>query len=256
MLLRQAQYGQLRVEIYSTRKEMGAAAAELAASWIRELLTQKEILSLVFASAPSQNEMLEALRSQPGIDWQRIQVFHLDEYVGLGPDHPASFRRYLQDHLLQHVKPRAFHGLDGLAPDLSRECRRYEALLRQYPPDLVFLGIGENGHLAFNDPPACDFEDPVAVKVVQLDETCRLQQVHDGAFPNLEAVPRVALTLTVPFLMSIPRAVIVVPGPTKRQAVKTALEGPIEPACPASILRRHPQAVLFLDQEAASLLSS
>lgn len=255
MLAREMTYERLKVKVYTSRQAMGEAAAQAAAQHIRDLLSRQSRATLVFASAPSQNEMLEALRQQPGIDWTRITAFHLDEYVGLAADHPASFRRYLQDHLLRYVPIQAFYGLDGEAADLSRECRRYEALLREHQPDMVFLGIGENGHLAFNDPPACDFEDPVAVKVVQLDEACRLQQVHDGAFPRLEDVPRVALTLTVPFLMSIPFAIVVVPGPTKREAVKRALEGPISTSCPASILRRHANATLFLDVEAASLLA-
>jgi glucosamine-6-phosphate deaminase len=244
--------GRLRVEAYPTRPAMGAAAARVVSDAIRTLLARDGKASVIFASAPSQNEFLEALRADPGIDWSKLTAFHLDEYVGIAPDHPASFRRFLVDRLFSHVKVAAFHGLDGQAKDLAAECTRYAALLAQAAPALAILGIGENGHLAFIDPPVCDFAEPSSVRVVELDEPCRRQQVNDGCFPTLESVPRTALSLTVPLLMSVPRAVAIVPGPAKRAAIRAALEGPVTTACPASILRRHPDATLFLDEASAA----
>jgi glucosamine-6-phosphate deaminase len=207
---------------------------------------------VIFASAPSQNEFLAALRGDPDMPWGKITAFHLDEYVGIDPEHPASFRRFLQDRLLDHVPVRAFHGLDGRAADLAAECGRYAGLLQEERPALAILGIGENGHLAFIDPPRCDFGDPADVRVVELDEDCRQQQVHDGAFASVDQVPRFALSLTVAYLLRVPRAVAIVPGPAKREAVRAALEGPVTTTCPASILRRHRSATLFLDEESAA----
>jgi glucosamine-6-phosphate deaminase len=244
--------GRLRVEAHPTRPAMGAAAARVVSDAIRALLARDGKASVIFASAPSQNEFLEALRVEPGIDWSKLTAFHLDEYVGIAPDHPASFRRFLVDRLFSHVDVVAFHGLDGQAQDLAAECTRYAALLAQATPALAILGIGENGHLAFIDPPVCDFAEPSSVRVVELDEPCRRQQVNDGCFPTLEDVPRTALSLTVPFLMRVPRAVAIVPGPAKRAAIRAALEGPVTTACPASILRRHPDATLFLDEASAA----
>ena len=205
---------------------MGLAAARAVAEAIRDLLARDGRAAVIFASAPSQNEFLAALRQEPGIDWPKLTAFHLDEYVGIAPDHPASFRRFLVDRLFAHVKVAAFHGLDGQAPDLAAECARYAALLRQAAPALAILGIGENGHLAFIDPPVCDFAEPADVRVVELDEPCRRQQVNDGCFPSLDEVPRTALSLTVPFLLRVPRAVAIVPGPAKRAAIQAALRGP------------------------------
>ena len=211
--------------------------------------------SWIFASAPSQNEFLAALKDDRAIDWPKVTAFHLDEYVGVPATHPASFRRFLQDRLFDHVPVAAFHGLDGQAADLAGECGRYASLLRVQPPGLAILGIGENGHLAFIDPPFCDFEDPATVRLVELDEPCRAQQVNEGAFARIEDVPRVGLSLTIPFLLSVPVAVAIVPGPAKRAAITAALDGPVTRACPASILRRHPQATLFLDEASSAGLS-
>ena len=244
--------GRLRVEVFPSRPMVGLAAARTAAEAIRGLLARGGRAAVIFASAPSQNEFLVALRQEPGIDWPKITAFHLDEYVGIAPDHPASFRRFLVDRLFNHVKVAAFHGLDGQAQDLAAECARYAALLRQEGPGLAILGIGENGHLAFIDPPVCDFAERADVRVVELDEPCRRQQVNDGCFPSLEAVPRTALSLTVPFLMGVPRAVAIVPGPAKREAIQSAIQGPVTTACPASILRRHRDATLFLDEDSAA----
>jgi glucosamine-6-phosphate deaminase len=243
--------GRLRVEVYPDRPSMGAAAARVVAAEVRSLIARDGKAGVIFASAPSQNEFLAALRVAPGIDWSKLDAFHLDEYVGIGPDHPASFRRFLVERLFAHVPVAAFHGLDGRAPDAAAECARYAALLAAHAPSLVLLGIGENGHLAFVDPPMCDFREPRDVRVVELDEPCRAQQVHDGGFARVEDVPRLGLSLTVPYLMRVPRAVAIVPGPAKRAAVQAAVAGPLTTACPASILRRHRDATLFLDEASA-----
>lgn len=243
----------LAVRVYGTRAEMGAAAAAQAAGVLREMLAGGGPASAIFAAAPSQNEFLSGLRAAPGIEWGRLRAFHLDEYVGMAADHPASFRLFLRERLFDHVAAR-FEPLRGDAPDPDAECIRYAALLAGCRPGLAALGIGENGHLAFIDPPVCDFSDPLDVRVVTLDEACRAQQVHDGAFARSEDVPRQALSVTIPLLMRIPSVVVVAPGASKRSAVRDALEGGIGPACPASILRRHPGATLFLDGASAGLL--
>ncbi len=244
--------GRLRVEVLPSRDMMGVAAARSVAEAIRDRIARDRRVAVIFASAPSQNEFLAALREEPGIDWAKLTAFHLDEYVGIGPHHPASFRRFLVDRLFSHVKVAAFHGLDGQAASLEAECARYAALLRAADPVLAILGIGENGHLAFIDPPVCDFSEPADVRVVELDEPCRRQQVNDGCFPTLAEVPRTALSLTVPALLRVPRAVAIVPGPAKRAAVAAAVQGPVTTACPASVLRRHPDATLFLDDDSAA----
>ncbi len=246
--------GRLAVEVHPDRPAMGAAAARLVAARIREQATRDGRAAVIFASAPSQNEFLAALREDRTVPWAEVVAFHLDEYVGVGPRHAASFRRFLTDRLFDHVRVRAFHGIDGEAADHAAECARYAALLQRERPRLAILGIGENGHLAFIDPPVCDFGDKLDVRVVELDEPCRRQQVHDGGFARLEDVPRTAFSLTIPFLLGVPRAVAIVPGPAKRSAVEAALEGPVTAACPASILRRHPDATLFLDEESAALV--
>jgi len=256
MPIRTFRAGNLEVQIYATRAEMGAAGAAAAEDAIRDVLRRRDTASVIFACAPSQNEFLASLGASRGIDWPRVEAFHLDEYAGLPASHPASFRRFLRERLTGEKPVRAFHELRGDAPDADAECARYAALLAEAKPDLAVAGIGENGHLAFIDPPVCDFNDPRDVRVVDLDEACRMQQVHDGAFARLEDVPRRALSLTIPVLMGTPRMVVLVPGTAKRRAVLAAVEGPIQEACPASILRRHPCATLFLDADSAALLAA
>jgi glucosamine-6-phosphate deaminase len=247
MMIRRFQCEKLEVSVYETRDEMGLAASARFAARLRGVLGERGEAAVIFASAPSQNEFLESLRAEPDIDWARVTAFHLDEYVGIAPDHPASFRRYIRDHLIDHVPIGAFHELRGDAADPEKECARYTALLHETPPAVVALGIGENGHLAFIDPPVCDFADARDVRVVELDEICRMQQVHDGCFASFGDVPQRALSLTIPVFMRTPHAVVTVPGPAKRKAVEAAAGGPVTEACPASILRRHPDAALFLD---------
>ncbi|MHB1006469.1 MAG: glucosamine-6-phosphate deaminase [Chloroflexota bacterium] len=246
-----AKVGQLVVRVYGSRAQMGVAVAYAVAEEMRRLLSQEQV-RMVFASAASQNEFLAALGLAPGLDWRRVTAFHLDEYVGLGPRVPQSFVAYLNEHLFRRVKPGVVHAWNGLAPDLEEECRRYAALYDKAPIDIVCNGIGENGHLAFNDPPFADFADPATAKAVTLDERSRQQQVHDGFYPNLAAVPRQALTLTIPAIAKARHIHCVVPGTNKAEAVFTTLSGPIAEACPASVLRRHASAVLYLDPDSAA----
>jgi glucosamine-6-phosphate deaminase len=243
----------LKVRVFGNRSEAGAAGAEIAAEIMRAEIEREGSAAVVFASAVSQDPFLAALRVQE-IDWPRVTAFHMDEYAGMSDDHPASFRRFLRERLFDHVPVAVFHQLNGEAPDAAAECDRYAGLLRQAAPCLVIMGIGENGHLAFIDPPVCDFAEPRDVRPVELDDVCRMQQVHDGAFAGRDEVPRRALSLTVPFFLRGPRALVFVNGVHKSEAVRASLEGPVVEACPASALRRHPSAILFLDPAAASLL--
>ena len=245
---------QLNVYVYESRPKMGQAAAAVIAAEIRRAIEARGRAVVIFASAPSQNEFLANLAAAPDIDWPRVTAFHLDEYLGMDDQAPQSFRKFLIDRLVNKVPLGQFHGLRGDAPDGSTEAKRYAKLLEENPPDFAVLGIGENGHLAFIDPPFCDFNDPEAVKVVQLDEICRNQQVNDGAFASLDEVPRDALSLTIPTLMARPKLFAIAPGPAKRQAIKNTVAGPVSTTCPASILRTHSDAHLFIDVVAAEYL--
>lgn len=236
----------LKVRVYKNRAEMGRAAADEAAAKMKEILARRGGLRAAFAAAPSQDEFLEALSRSPGLDWSRVTAFQLDEYVGLPPSSPRSHRAYLERKLFGTVKPGVVHVLDGSVPPRA-ECDRYAKLIREAPLDIVFLGIGNNGHLAFNEPHAADFRDPQAVKVVELDRTSLRQQVQTGIFSRLDEVPRYAITLTLPVLTSAGSILCIVPGPSKKEAVRQALQGPVTTACPASILREHPDATLFLE---------
>lgn len=238
---------QLAVRVYATRQAMGDAAAMDVAAQMRDVLARKADLRMIFAAAPSQNEFLAALGQAEGIDWSRVTAFQMDDYLGLPPDAPQRFSRYLADHLFDHVHPGNVQMIDGTNP-AEIERTRYAGLINDAPIDIVCLGIGENGHIAFNDPPVADFHDPETVKVVTLDAASRHQQVHDGCFAQLDDVPTEALTLTIPALLSGEALFCVVPGPTKRAAVRATLRGPITTACPASILRQHPACTLYLDE--------
>ena len=230
---------------------MGTAAATAAAKFIRHSLSEQETVRAIFAAAPSQNEMLAALVVAEGIDWNRVEAFHMDEYIGLDATAPQRFGMWLKERLFDRLPFRAVHLIET---DIARPVERYEELLRSAPIDLVCLGIGENGHIAFNDPPVANFDDPVWVKIVDLEEACRQQQVNDGCFPTFDDVPRKAITLTIPALLSGRRLVCTVPGPTKRQAVYKTLRDPISTACPATILRNHVGCTLFLDKDSAAVL--
>jgi glucosamine-6-phosphate deaminase len=245
----------VEVLVYDDRAALGRAAGRDVAEHLRRLLEEQVSVAAVFASAPSQTETLAALTAEGGIDWSRLTAFHLDEYLGVRPEEHCSFRRYLRENLLDRVPVGEFHGMRGEAPDAGMECARYAALLAGVRLDFALLGIGENGHLAFNDPPVADFADPVAVKVVELDERCRSQQVHDRVFASLDDVPRQAITLTIPAIMRAPRLFVAVPGKAKAEAVREALLGPISTACPASVLRRQGGVRLYLDRDSAAGLS-
>ncbi|CAA9210145.1 MAG: Glucosamine-6-phosphate deaminase [uncultured Chloroflexi bacterium] len=243
-----------RTLVFPNRAAMGKAAAEAGAAALRRVIAERGSVSAVFASAPSQNEFLAGLAEAPGIDWSRVTAFHMDEYVGLPVEAPQAFGQFLRDRLFRAVRPGRVHYLDGNAPDPEQECARYAALLADQPLDVAFVGIGENGHIAFNDPHVADFDDPQAVKVVELDQRSREQQVHDGMFLGLDAVPRTALSMTMPAITRAPHLLCMVPGPTKAEAVRNTLRGPISTSCPASVLRRHPDATLFVDEDSAALL--
>jgi glucosamine-6-phosphate deaminase len=244
----------LAVHVYQTRDDMGAAAASHAAGRLRAALERQRGARVVFASAPSQIEFLHALAGAPDIDWGRVTVFHLDEYLEVSSDAPQAFGRFLREHLFDRVRPGTVRLLDGSAGDAPAEASRYARLLAEAPLDLACVGIGENGHLAFNEPADTDFDDPALVRIVAIDVRSREQQVHDGCFPRLDAVPERALTLTVPAIMAARAITCIVPGPTKREAVRRMVRGPVSTECPASALRRHHDAVLFTDAEAASAL--
>ncbi|WP_421943300.1 glucosamine-6-phosphate deaminase [Pedobacter sp.] len=243
----------IEVKIYGSRKDMGCAAAERFAREIDRLLLEKQEINVVFAAAPSQNEFLEYL-SDHNLPWSRINAFHMDEYIGLPADAPQGFGNFLKDRLFARFNFKSVHYLNGNAVNLEDECRRYSDLISQYPIDIVCMGIGENGHLAFNDPPVADFEDPMMVKVVELDLACRNQQVNDGCFSHLYEVPVSALTLTIPTLLGAGFISSVVPGNTKAQAVANTLEKEISTSYPSTILRNHTNVELFLDFESSQLL--
>ncbi len=230
---------------------MGLAAATGVAEKINELLETKPAVNIIFAAAPSQNEFLEALLKQD-IDWTKVRGFHMDEYLGLDADAPQGFGNFLKERLFKKVSFNATYYLNGNAPDAGLECLRYADLLKQFPPDIACMGIGENTHLAFNDPHVADFADPVLVKVVDLDNACRVQQVNDGCFARIEDVPTHALTLTIPALLSAPYVYVIVPGVNKANAVYHTLNEPISEKYPSTILRRHPNAALFIDDKSSA----
>jgi len=248
------QVDKLEVEVFESREALGERAAQQVAAWLHEVLQKQEKASVVFAAAPSQNEFLAELRKLE-LPWHRVVALHMDEYVGLSGDDPASFQSYLREHLFDHVKFESVYFLQGDAKDLEEECQRYAGVLERHPPDLVCAGIGENTHLAFNDPPVADFTDPKLVKVVELDRPCREQQVHDGCFPELDEVPTHALTLSIPALMQSKYLSCVVPGKTKADAVVKTLKAEVSSTYPATVLRTHPNAKLFLDKASAVDLS-
>ena len=244
----------LNVNIYDTRSEMGVAAARDIKAAILALLETKGSINMIFAAAPSQNEVLAALAHDGEIPWGRVNAFHMDEYIGLSKDAPQGFGNFLREHLFG-IAP--FGSVNYIAPDVfdaEAECARYAALLQENPVDIVVLGIGENGHIAFNDPPVADFKDPKAVKIVKLDEICRNQQVNDGCFASIDDVPTHALTLTVPTLMAGKQLFCIVPATTKANAVYNTVNAEIGTECPATAMRLHPNVTLYLDADSAALL--
>lgn len=246
--------GKLKVEVYADRSSLGKAAALAAVEATLASLRDRTETGVVFAAAPSQNEVLQELVARTDMPWSRILGFHLDEYVGIGPDHPPSFRHFLRDHLTRHTQMKEFSEMDASSADPESACLLYAQKLLQAKPGVALLGIGENGHLAFNDPPEANFSDPLDVKVVHLDDTCKQQQVAEGWFKSLDTVPKLAMTLTIPTIMRIPRLIACVPGPRKAEILRRTLEAPVSTACPATILRTHSNATVFLDRDSASLL--
>ena len=244
----------LDVRVYANRKEMGDAAGADIKACILKLLETKEQLNMIFAAAPSQNEVLAALANDPQIPWNRVNAYHMDEYIGLSPDAPQGFGNFLREHIFGLAPFASVSYIDSATTDPQAECDRYSKLLRENPVDIVVMGIGENGHIAFNDPPVADFNDPALVKIVELDPVCRQQQVNDGCFAALEQVPTHALTLTVPALMAAKYHFCIVPAPTKAKAVAATVNGPVGEACPATCLRSREGAVLYLEPDSAALL--
>lgn len=250
------QVDSLKVRRFTALADMAAAAAADAAAVLREAVAKKGSARAIIATGNSQDLFLEKLTQTPDVPWNKVALFHMDEYLGMPMTHPASFRKYLKERVFDRVNPAEAHFLEGDAMEPLDAIRAYTEALAAAPIDLCCLGIGENGHIAFNDPPVADFADTEAIKIVKLDEGCRKQQVGEGHFPNLDAVPMYAITLTIPTLCKVGRMVAVVPERRKAQAVKDSLEGPIATSCPGSFLRRQPHAVLYLDADSSSLLKS
>ena len=252
--MKQFNVEKLQVKIMPNRTEMGKVAAEDAHRVIVQLLAEKEQINMIFAAAPSQNDVLASLATYDDIDWTRINAFHMDEYIGLPHGDSRTFGYYLNEHVFGKLPFRTVNLIDGSAKDIDAERARYAKLLQDNPCDIVMMGIGENGHIAFNDPGVADFNDPEVIKVAKLDEVCRMQQVHDGCFPTINDVPTHALTLTCPTLVGAKYQFCVVPTDKKANAVKRMLTGEIDDECPATILRRAKNATLYLDAPSASKL--
>ena len=250
--IRTFQVDALAVRVYRQEVELARDVAGVAQQYLREVLDKQGSAAVILATGNSQIQFLEALIALGGVDWPRLTLFHMDEYLGIDAGHKASFRRYMRERVERRVKPRQFHYLAGDTLLPLDECERYTRLLLAQPIDLCCLGIGENGHLAFNDPPVANFADPHRVKLVKLDRACQLQQVNEGHFPSLEAVPQYAFTLTIPMLCSAKRMLCIAPERRKAKAVAATLNGPIHTDCPASFLRKQPHAALFLDADSAS----
>ena len=242
---------QLEVMIFETRNEMGRNAGDDAAAEIKKCIQEKGFVNILFAAAPSQNETLATLCEDREIDWKKVNAFHMDEYIGLDSEHPSGFANFLKRAIFDKFEFRSCNLLNGNTQNPADEARRYSQLLSEYPLDVCLCGIGENGHIAFNDPAVADFNDKELVKIVDLDEICRQQQVNDGCFKSINLVPKQALTVTVPGIMRAKKIFCSVPASTKAQAVKHMLEDKITTDCPSSILREHPSAKLYLDMDSA-----
>ena len=243
----------LKVKVYESRAEMGCGAASDIHDFLVKRLEERETVNVIFAAAPSQNDTLAALCEYGDIDWSRINAFHMDEYVGLKKDAPQRFAVYLDEHIFSKKPFKSVNYIDP-SNDIESECERYAALLREYPVDAVILGIGENGHIAFNDPGVADFCDPKLIKPAELDLVCRQQQVNDGCFPTLDDVPTHALTLTVPALVAADALFCSVPAATKAWAVRETLTAEISDKCPATIMRNHKCATLYCDSDSSSMI--
>lgn len=254
MILKDFNCDKLNVRVFDTRANMGACAGSEAAEHMKKLLAEKDVINVMFAAAPSQNETLAAVLADPDIDWTRVNAFHMDEYVGLDPAHPAGFRNFLMRAIFGKKPFKTVNLLNGNADDPEAEAARYSQLLKDFPLDVCLLGVGENGHVAFNDPPVADFNDPKLVKVVKLDEICRQQQVNDGCFESIDQVPTHALSVTVPGLTSAKAMFCTVPAPTKANAIRAMINDEISTACPATIMRKHDNAKLYVDADAGKYI--
>lgn len=243
------------VEIHRTKRAASVAAARAAAQIIREAIGRTGRARILVATGNSQLDLVDHLAGEPGIDWGRVEAFHLDEYAGIEATHPASFRRWVRERFVERVRPGRIHYIEGDAADLGRVLLDYGAMLEGARVDLAFVGIGENGHIAFNDPAVADFADPLVVKLATLDEACRRQQVNEGHFPDLARVPEQAITVTCTGLFRVAHWICCVPEARKAEAVRGSLEGPVTPACPGSLVQRHPSAAVFLDVESSARLS-
>lgn len=244
----------LEIQFFDTRQEMGENAAKMVADKIRELQETQESINIIFASAPSQNEFLAALSTETEIAWERINAFHMDEYVGLPNDAPQNFGNFLKVKLFDLVPIKSVFYINGNAPDIEHECTRYAQLLTDYAADIICMGIGENTHIAFNDPFVANFNDTILVKKVALDHASRQQQVNDKCFQILDEVPVDAITLTVPALLKAKYAYVIVPGKNKAQAIYSTVEEEISEEFPSTILRNHPNAILFIDKDSSGKL--
>ena len=247
---------ELNVQINSCETELAQNVAEIAQNYLQDVLQQNGNAAVLLATGNSQIKFLDALIALGGIDWSRGTCFHLDEYLGISAAHAASFRRYLWERFHKRVNLKEFHYIEGDTLEPILECDRYSKLLQAQPIDLCCLGVGENGHIAFNDPSVASFQDPYSVKLVKLDQANHQQQVKQGHFPNLEAVPKYAFTVTIPTICSANKILCLAPGKHKAKIVKQILQGDINTECPASIIRKQPQATLFLDEDSATLIRS
>ena len=244
----------LKVKVFENRVLMGADAALDIKNKILELLSDKEEINMIFAAAPSQNDVLKSLVEDSSIEWNRVNAYHMDEYIGLDKDAPQGFGNFLKAHIFGLVPFKSVNYIDISTDNPESEADRYAKLLAENPTDIVVMGIGENGHIAFNDPPVADFNDKRWVKPVELDSICRNQQVNDGCFKSIDEVPTHALTLTVPTLVKAPWLFCIVPAPTKANAVYNTVNGEIGEACPATILRTQENAILYLEPDSAKLI--
>jgi len=251
--MKEFQKDRLTVKIFPGKNELGKAAASSVADKLKAKIAEKGYVNLILATGASQFQFLKHLQ-QHNIEWKKITVFHLDEYLGLPETHPASFRKYLKERILEKVQPKEVYYLNGDAADPETEVLRYENLLRNHPVDVACIGIGENGHIAFNDPPVADFNDSRLVKIVELDEACRMQQLGEGWFPAFEDVPTHALSLTIPAIMNCTHISCVVPDERKAEAIYNTIHAEVSTACPATILRTHPDVIVYLDEGSASKL--
>lgn len=244
----------MKIEVFSTKEKCGVAAADRGADILRRTINSKGKASFIVATGSSQFDFLKALTAKEEIDWRLTTMYHLDEYIGFPETHPASFRRYLKERLVDVVHPGTVHFIRGEAADPAAECRRINDIILQDIIDVAFVGIGENGHLAFNDPPA-DFDTEVPFILVKLDEACRRQQLGEGWFASLEDVPATAISMSVQQIMKSEKIICTVPDERKARAVKQCFGAEISPLHPASILKKHPRVYIYLDNNAASLLS-